>query len=382
VLSGLHFLTHIGLSWIIAHLTAGSRKDRALIVLAGVLPDLDGAGILWSEPVYLAAHRAAGHGLLFALLLVVVIWRTADVPVRTAVLGLISFHVHLLLDTVGTGGLPIRYLWPISDAAWTYSRWTLASWPNVGVMALTLLGVLWVARRSGRPLLPMSWMPRRRRPVLDRALPVFGGVLLVATAAAVLDGHVAAGVASWKYAVLDSVVGTLNPIGSGVTLLVVCTGVGLVSRAQRRSRLHEAAWVGALAFMAAGLVEFAIKHLVGRARPDSVLDVDSFPSGHATSVFAVATVFAAFYPRLRWPLYALAAAVAAGRVYLQRHYVSDVLAGAIIGIVIASLLLARRHALARWTALPLSPSALPHTTGADGAIEGDVIRERHDDVIR
>ena len=48
MLSGLHFLTHIGLSWIIANLAAGSRKDRVLIVLAGLLPDLDGVGILWS----------------------------------------------------------------------------------------------------------------------------------------------------------------------------------------------------------------------------------------------------------------------------------------------------------------------------------------------
>jgi membrane-bound metal-dependent hydrolase YbcI (DUF457 family) len=151
VLSGLHFLTHIGLSWIIAHLLPGSRKDRGLVVLAGVLPDLDGAGILWSEHAYLAAHRAVGHSLLFVLLFVLLTWRTADAPLPSAALAAVSFHVHLLLDAVGTGGLPIRYLWPVSDWGWTYSgRWTLASWPNVGVMALTLLGVLWVAWRSRR----------------------------------------------------------------------------------------------------------------------------------------------------------------------------------------------------------------------------------------
>lgn len=151
MLSGLHFLTHIGLSWIIAHALPGSRKDRGLVVLAGVLPDLDGVGILWSEHAYVAAHRAVGHGLLFVLLFVLLTWRTADAPLPTAALAAVSFHVHLLLDAVGTGGLPIRYLWPFSDWGWTYSgRWTLASWPNVGVMALTLLGVVWVAWRSRR----------------------------------------------------------------------------------------------------------------------------------------------------------------------------------------------------------------------------------------
>jgi inner membrane protein len=151
VLSGLHFLTHIGLSWLIANLVPGSRKDRSLVVLAGVLPDLDGIGMLWSEHVYLAAHRAAGHSLLAAVLLVALIWRIADAPLPTAALAAVSFHVHLLLDAVGTGGLPIRFLWPISDCGWTYSgRWTLASWQNVAVMAATLVGVLWVFWRSRR----------------------------------------------------------------------------------------------------------------------------------------------------------------------------------------------------------------------------------------
>ena len=104
-----------------------------------------------------------------------------------------------------------------------------------------------------------------------------------------------------------------------------------------------------------GHAEFAVKHLVGRPRPSAralsapllgpsfVPDVDSFPSGHATSVFAVATVFAAYYPRLRWPLYGLAAAVALGRVYLERHYVSDILAGATIGTIVATYFLTHRR---------------------------------------
>ena len=215
--------------------------------------------------------------------------------------------------------------------------------------------------------------PPRRRRLVKHAFSVAGIVLLVAATAVAIDGSVAGAVSSWKNAVLDRVVGTLNPLGSGVTPLLVCAAVGLVGRAQRRSVLHEAAWLGALTFMAAGLVEFSIKHLVGRPRPDVVLDLDSFPSGHATSVFAVATVFAAFYPRLRWPLYALAATVAAGRVYLMRHYVSDVLAGAIIGIAFASLLLARRQTLARWTRLPCSLNSLQDANAAGGAVELDMI---------
>jgi len=162
MLTALHLSTHIGLSWITACLASRSVRDRWLITLAGVLPDLDGAGIVWSEDAYVAVHRAAGHGLVFVLVwTALTLWR-ANWPGRTAAFALVSFHVHLLLDLVGTGGLPIRYFWPFSNRAWSYAgHWTLASWPNAAVMGLTLLGVLWVA-----------WREAELRPVRGRG---FGG---------------------------------------------------------------------------------------------------------------------------------------------------------------------------------------------------------------
>jgi inner membrane protein len=151
VLSALHFLTHIGLSWIVANLVSGSRRDRYLVVLAGVVLDLDGIGILWSQHAYVVMHRAAGHGLLCALLVIAGTMLLADSPLKTGVLAAISFHLHLVLDVVGTGGLPIRYFWPFADWSWTYrDHWVLASWQNGVVMAATLLGVIWIAWRKRR----------------------------------------------------------------------------------------------------------------------------------------------------------------------------------------------------------------------------------------
>jgi membrane-associated phospholipid phosphatase len=184
---------------------------------------------------------------------------------------------------------------------------------------------------------------RFSRPWTSRLLAALSVILLVVSTALLLDARVPGWAAHWKCSLIDNLVAILNPIGGGLTLLIFCTALGTVGRALQRTRLETASWLGALAFIGAGLVEFAIKHLVSRPRPDAALDIDSFPSGHATSVFAVATVFVAFYPRLRWPLYALAAAVAMGRVYLERHYVSDIIAGAVIGIVIASTLLRYRR---------------------------------------
>ncbi len=191
----------------------------------------------------------------------------------------------------------------------------------------------------------------------SRRPAAFALLLLVLGAALLFDGFVTASIPHFKNPILNAVVGTINPIGSGVTLLIVCVALAVVSRRLRRPRLHDAVCISALAFASAGLIEFSLKHLVGRPRPGAALasagllgpsfapDIDSFPSGHATSVFAVATVFAAYYPRLRWPLYALAAAIALGRVYLARHYVSDIIAGAALGAIVAACLYRYRQTL-------------------------------------
>ena len=150
-MTALHFLTHVGLGWIVASLGRRSRGDRWLITLAGVLPDLDGAGILWSTHAYASLHRAAGHGLVFAVTWTALTLWLADRRWGAAALATVSLHAHLVLDLVGTGGLPIRYFWPVSDWGASYAgRWTLASWPNVVVMTVTLLGVLGIAWRSAR----------------------------------------------------------------------------------------------------------------------------------------------------------------------------------------------------------------------------------------
>jgi undecaprenyl-diphosphatase len=73
----------------------------------------------------------------------------------------------------------------------------------------------------------------------------------------------------------------------------------------------------------------------------------SFPSGHATVSFACATVLALAVPRLRAPLFALAALIAYSRVYVGVHYPFDVLGGAALGVGIAIALRMLATALRR-----------------------------------
>lgn len=102
------------------------------------------------------------------------------------------------------------------------------------------------------------------------------------------------------------------------------------------------------AILVAESVSGALKLAIERDRPPLSRPVPepllespstfSFPSGHATVSFACATVLALAVPRLRWQLYALAALIAFSRVYVGVHYPFDVLAGAVLGVVLATAL--------------------------------------------
>ncbi len=99
---------------------------------------------------------------------------------------------------------------------------------------------------------------------------------------------------------------------------------------------------GAVAEAAGILLFLRLKKLTGRKRPCVVEphcwaarllppDQFSFPSGHTITAFAVATSLGLFYPGLAPGLLFCAISVAASRVMLGMHFLTDVLAGAAIG---------------------------------------------------
>jgi undecaprenyl-diphosphatase len=65
----------------------------------------------------------------------------------------------------------------------------------------------------------------------------------------------------------------------------------------------------------------------------------SFPSSHAVNNFAGALILAFFFPRNKWWFFGFAAIVAFSRVSVGAHYPSDVIGGAVIGLLCAGCVL-------------------------------------------
>lgn len=122
--------------------------------------------------------------------------------------------------------------------------------------------------------------------------------------------------------------------GSGYSLLALSAGtwgVGLVA-GDRYTRQTAGLMFEGLAID--GALVFGTKHLVGRTRPDAS-DHLSFPSGHTSGAFTFATILSRRYGwRLGAVGYTLATMTAGARLEDDRHYLSDVIAGATIGIVV------------------------------------------------
>lgn len=73
-------------------------------------------------------------------------------------------------------------------------------------------------------------------------------------------------------------------------------------------------------------------------RGTAPLDLYSFPSGHTLHAVAFSSVSVSYYPGLVWLVLPFAALVAMSRVVLGLHFPSDVAAGAVIGLLLARLI--------------------------------------------
>jgi membrane-associated phospholipid phosphatase len=172
-----------------------------------------------------------------------------------------------------------------------------------------------------------------------------------------IDVALYAAIAQTPTPALDRAMARLSHAADYSRLSLAAAAV-LAATGGRRGRRAAAAGLASIG-VTASIVNLAVKPLGRRRRPDRAAgqvpaarhvrmpSSTSFPSGHSAAAFAFATGVGHVLPPAAIPLSGLAALVAYSRVHTGVHYPGDVVAGALMGTVLAQL---TTHALDRRTA--------------------------------
>ena len=164
-------------------------------------------------------------------------------------------------------------------------------------------------------------------------------------------------------------------MGEGLLLITVALILLLGGIATSNDRLKRSGRDGLITIAVVGIAVQLLKAAFERPRmrhrdgaitellqDPSIFDAtgrfNSFPSGHTSVSFALAFTLSAHFPALRPFLLTLAALVGFGRVYLGSHYPSDVVAGAVTGVLASYFVLKHLKDKMRWLTWGLFFTAL------------------------
>lgn len=184
--------------------------------------------------------------------------------------------------------------------------------------------------------------PIDRGRIISPAGAVVGGAALVS--AFLLDASWRRSIQDARSPLTDDLATVGNAFGDGRYALPVVGGTWLAGRLLHAPAIERIGRRAGLAYLAGGAATFVLQEAVGRSRPNEGGDASeyhpfsghaSFPSGHTTVVFAMATALADETPH-RWVrvlLYSGATLTGFARMNDDRHWLSDVVAGAIVGVV-------------------------------------------------
>lgn len=145
----------------------------------------------------------------------------------------------------------------------------------------------------------------------------------------------------------------VSHFGEAATTGGVPAGFYIIGHVTKNERAKETGRLAAEALINAQIVTRVIKYAAGRTRPnfDSgrgrfFTDGNSFPSGHSTTAWSVATVIAYEYhdrPLIRYGAFAVAAAVSLSRYAGRNHFPGDILVGSAIGFAMGRFVYRTRH---------------------------------------
>ncbi|MEW6213761.1 MAG: phosphatase PAP2 family protein [Nitrospirota bacterium] len=137
-------------------------------------------------------------------------------------------------------------------------------------------------------------------------------------------------------------------ITHGTTMIITAFVLYICGRLLNQ-RIYEVGKSLIIGFVSSGIVVQILKHLIGRARPrltDNLVFMgpslksgyDSFPSGHTAVVFCLAYILSQHFSKYRIVFYSFAILAAFSRILGLSHFFSDILAGAILGLIVGKML--------------------------------------------
>lgn len=162
-------ITHFIGSWLVAAATTRNPRDRKLVTWAGVLPDCDGLGAVVDVAAALISgkectfhyyqqyHHLLLHGWPGAIAVSAALALFARERRRVFLLCLVTFHLHLLCDLIGSRGPTIGDLWPICYSEpvfrhpiWIWKgQWRLDGWQNQCIFVVVFALSIWLAVKRG-----------------------------------------------------------------------------------------------------------------------------------------------------------------------------------------------------------------------------------------
>jgi hypothetical protein len=275
------------------------------------------------------AKRRLASAAFIALLALSVFWPAPAIDINQ-----LCCHAHLAVDDLSFLGREAP-------------AWDVAFWCIAGLFLLALLHPNDVYKTSDfREVWSLMRATRIRLRNVD-ALAVICATILVSCVWRFADAPITAWAERVQSSNVEDTIRIANRFGGGMNpamVVVFFLVAGVVYRTRR--------WIAygvAMAFAgaAAGVSVQIVKYTAGRTRPELWLGplhharaaATSFPSGHTVGAFALAGVLMLASPSrtMRIIAFLLALSVAVSRVLAFRHWTSDVLASAAIGMILAAI---------------------------------------------
>ncbi|MEA2237662.1 MAG: hypothetical protein QOC81_2386 [Thermoanaerobaculia bacterium] len=225
--------------------------------------------------------------------------------------------------------------------------WDVAFWFIAG---LFVLAILHPSSDFAAHDFREAWSLLRATRVRTRrsdAFAVLSAALLIALIWRFADTPVTAWAERVQSAGIQDTIRFTNRFGGGMNPAMVVLFFLIAGVAYRHHRWIAYAVAMALSGAVAGVAVQIVKYVAGRTRPELWLGpfeharaaATSFPSGHTVGAFALGGVLILSSPSraTRFVVFLLALSVAVSRVLAFRHWTSDVLASAAIGMIIAAV---------------------------------------------